>query len=228
MNIVEYTNKGRRPVNQDYLLHRILPDGTAICILADGMGGYEHGEVASEVVSKAIARILESDSQGYSPADLLKEAVCRSNDALRAEQRRSGIECMGTVVTVLLLRGDEAYLSWLGDSRIYLFRNNKEIYRTDDHSVLNELSKERKLCEEDYQRYTSVVTRCIMGDDIVPDVPVEHLTTRPGDTFILCSDGFYNEVGMDIARLYSPNEKEILDDMSDMISDNYSFIRVDL
>ena len=228
MNIVEYTNKGKRPINQDFGIHRTLPNNSAICVLADGMGGYSHGELASKLVAEHIVDFVQRNFGELKPMDLLRNAIKQSNEALMLEKIEKGIKRMGTVITTLLITSDRAYISWLGDSRIYMFRNNHEVYRTSDHSVLNEVKNKEALTATNIERFSSMVTRSIMGETDIKDIPVKYVRIKPNDTFILCTDGFYKELGVDLAKDYSMSNKEILDKRADAVTDNYSFIKVDI
>ena len=228
MDIVEYTNKGKRPTNQDFGIHRTLPNQSAICVLADGMGGYSHGELASKLVAEQIVDFVERNFDIQKPMELLRSAIKQSNEALMLEKIEKGITKMGTVITTLLITQEKAYISWLGDSRIYMFRNNREVYRTSDHSVLNEVANKDVLTAQNIERFSSMVTRSVMGDPDFNDIPVKYVKIKPNDTFILCTDGFYKEIGIDCARVYSCADKEILDGRANTVADNYSFIKVDI
>ena len=82
MKIFQYTNKGSREVNQDFVIHGSLPDNSAVFVVADGMGGYSDGATASKVVSEAIYDFIETNYLQYTPAVILKEAISFANDAL--------------------------------------------------------------------------------------------------------------------------------------------------
>jgi protein phosphatase len=111
----------------------------------------------------------------------------------------------------------------LGDSRLYIFRNGTEVYQTEDHSVLNDLSRIECLDSSDIRKYASIVTKAVMGDDNLGQLKVSHVSIEKGDIFLLCSDGFHKELNVDTALGYSQQD---LDNMSDQMSDNYSFIKI--
>ena len=159
MRIYQYTNKGNREENQDFVIHGSLPDKAAFFVLADGMGGYSDGAAASKVVSEAIYDFLDMNYQHYTPAELLKEAISFANDALMLKRMAMAAQKMGCVITVLLISEGYAYLTWLGDSRIYMYRDGQEVYRTEDHSVVNELAKIKTLRASSYEKYSSIVTK---------------------------------------------------------------------
>ena len=207
MKIFQYTNKGSREENQDFVIHGSLPDNSVVFVVADGMGGYSDGATASKVVS---------------------EAISFANDALMLKRMAMAAQKMGCVITVLFVTGGSAYLTWLGDSRIYMYRDGQEVYRTEDHSVVNELAKIKTLRASSYEKYSSIVTKSIMGEDPVDVAPVRKIEIEPGDVFVLCSDGFHKEIDMTKALSYDDSKKEELDVIADTISDNFSFIKVEI
>ena len=122
MNIIEYSNRGSRTENQDYVIHRSLSADSAIFVLADGMGGYSHGEIASQTVAESIVEYVEQNTTNYTPENLLRESIVFANDALMIKRMEIGGKKMGTVIAVLFIKGTYAYITWLGDSSINLAR----------------------------------------------------------------------------------------------------------
>ena len=228
MEVFEYTNKGCREENQDYIVHGPLPYGASIYIIADGMGGYSNGAVASKTVGDAIFDFVELNITQYEPSKLLKEAISFANDSLMLKRLALGAKKMGCVIAILLILDEYAYISWLGDSRIYMFRNSKEVYRTEDHSFLNEMTKVKTLHPSNYEKYSSIVTKSIMGCEVVDVAPIKRIKVESGDVFILCSDGFYKEVEIRKALDFNSRLSEYLDGLASYVSDNYSLIKVAL
>lgn len=89
------------------------------------------------------------------------------------------VKQMGCVIVVLLIQDEDAYLTWLGDSRIYMFRDGLEVFRTTDHSVVNELSKIKALSVEDIERYSAIVTKSIMGVESLDAAPIRKVKRNP-------------------------------------------------
>lgn len=226
MTVFEYTNKGSREENQDYVCHSSLPDGSGIYIVADGMGGYSEGAAASRVVAESILDYVELNYGKSSPANLLNEAIPFANDALMLKRMALAAKKMGCVITILLICEGYAHISWLGDSRIYLFRDGEEVYRTEDHSIVNELAKIKTLSASSIEKYASVVTKSIMGEEPIDKAPIAKIEIEEGDVFVLCTDGFHKEINMNKALSYDETKKEELDGMAENVSDNYSFIKV--
>lgn len=228
MKVFEYTNKGCREENQDYVVSGSLPNGSCVFIVADGMGGYEEGATASKVVGDALLDFIELNCTSFEPAVLLKNAIPFANDVLMLKRIALGASQMGCVITILLISQKYAYLAWLGDSRIYMYRDGGEVYRTEDHSVINELSKIKTLSPSSYEKYASVVTKSIMGEEPVDIAPVRKVEIEKGDVFILCTDGLHKEVDMSNVLDYDDGKKNEFDSFAPNISDNFSFIKVEI
>lgn len=226
MTVFEYTNKGCREENQDYVVHGSLPDGAGIYIVADGMGGYSEGAVAAKVVAEAVRDYVEQNYGSMTPAKLLQESIPFANDALMVKRMALAAKKMGCVITILLVSEGYAYISWLGDSRVYMYRDGKEVYRTEDHSIINELSKIKTLSAAAIEKYASIVTKSIMGEEPVDVAPISKIEIQEGDTFILCTDGFHKEIDMNRALEFDESRRDELDAIAPAISDNYSFIKV--
>lgn len=226
MEILEYSNKGCRVCNQDYVIHEGLSDGAQIIVVADGMGGYADGDIASQTVGNAIVEFIKINHGKRTPIEVLKCSLTFANDELMLKRMSLASQKMGTVVAVLYLIGDSSYITWLGDSRIYLFRDNQEVYRTEDHSLVNELLKKNTVRASDIERYRSIVTKSIMGEEVEHEAPIRKIKVEKGDVFVLCTDGFYKGIDVEKALSYEDSKKKEMDDIAECISDNYSFIKV--
>lgn len=227
MTVFNFTDKGNREVNQDYATSKTLNDNSAVFILADGMGGYSYGEVAAKVVADAIVEYADQHLNDLSPIKLLKQAVAYANDELYVKRLTLGCQEMGCVIVCLLLVNDKAYITWLGDSRIYIFRNGTEIFRSEDHSLINELKRSRTLKRRNLEELEAIVTKAVMGTDELDSVDVYELETEKGDVFYLCSDGIHKELM--IERLLNMDDTELksyLEDFSSNFNDNATLMRV--
>lgn len=227
MTIREYTNKGSREVNQDYVMYELLENGNAIFVVADGMGGYSHGEVASRIVAESI---IDSVAAHYKEeADvrrLMAEAYDYANDTLALKRiALEGCE-MGTVIVSAYYDGHSVHVTWLGDSRCYLFRNGKQLYCTEDHSILNQLHKIKTLRGYDEDRYASIVTRCVMGDDKLGKIETIRIEVQKDDVLILCTDGFHKELDVRMLLNEEKSNNDVLDAKSESMNDNYTFLKI--
>ncbi len=161
---------------------------TPLFVLADGMGGAQSGEVASQIVVDAFAGGLP---EGGTPEERLSVVVQRAN---REIHERSQLEVenagMGTTVTAALLGEDAVAIAHVGDSRAYLLRDGELSRLTEDHSLVEELLRGGKLTEEEAFEHPqrSVITRALGVESIV-EIDTWTYPLRPGDVILLCSDG---------------------------------------
>ncbi|MGF6862033.1 serine/threonine-protein phosphatase Stp1 [Rhodobacteraceae bacterium MBR-64] len=181
------THVGRvRQVNEDAIL--ALPD-QRIWIVADGMGGHAAGDFASQTVTEAVA-MLPAD---LPPGDLMRQvrgAILDAHDIIRAEAAARGGEVIGTTVVALILSQDHFAALWVGDSRIYRFRNGRAEMLTTDHSLVADLvlAGEMTWDEAEHHPQSNAITRAVgVGTELALDKV--HGALEPGDRFLLCSDG---------------------------------------
>jgi PPM family protein phosphatase len=161
--------------------------------VADGMGGAQAGEVASQLAASALEAGDSDALEGTKRLDeLIQEANRRIFDRASTDPSASG---MGTTMTVALVEGMTVAIGHVGDSRAYLVRGEQMEQLTEDHSLVNELLKSGKLSEEEAQIHPqrSVITRAVGTD---PDVDVDGFTieAEEGDVFLICSDGLSDMV----------------------------------
>lgn len=229
MNITEYSNKGSRTVNQDYIIHRSLSADSAIFVLADGMGGYSHGEIAAQTVATKIVSFIEKNMTNYSPEDLIRESIAFANDAFMVKRMELGGKKMGTVIAVLLILNSQAYIAWLGDSRVYKYSDGEMKICTTDHSMVQQLSAKVNITPSIYEKYGAIVTRAVMGDELKDEIPIKVVSAQKNDVFLLCSDGFHKQLPVEEYMASSDNTNlKCLNDMASDMDDNYSFIKVEL
>ena len=107
-----------------------------------------------------------------------------------------------------------------------MYRDGHEVYRTEDHSIVNEMAKIKTLSASSYEKYASIVTKSIMGNTPVDIAPIRKIEIEEGDVFILCTDGFHKEIDMTKALNYNDSKRDELDALANDITDNYSFVKV--
>lgn len=175
--------------------------------VADGMGGYRHGDVASQWVVSYLAKVSAQGSLDLR-IQAVRDCLQGVNQGVRrgwAEPGSSADATMGSTVVVLLLEKDRAACLWAGDSRCYLWRGQSLYQLSKDHSLLRRLVDERHLSMAQAQAYPSAraLTRAV-GARSRLHLEVLELSTRPGDVFLLCSDGLYQALShADLGRALS-------------------------
>jgi PPM family protein phosphatase len=168
--------------------------GPRLLAIADGMGGHAAGEVASKLVIAAMEHLDEDRSLDDLLA-ALREAVMTANRGIFDSVRRdSALEGMGTTLTALRFTGTHVGLVHVGDSRAYLLRNNQLSQITHDDTYVQSLVDSGRLTPEEASHHPrkSVILRALTGTDVDPDVSIREV--RPGDRYLLCTDGLSDVV----------------------------------
>lgn len=169
-----------------------------VYVVADGMGGHRHGEVASRVAVEAVRawmqnnRVATAEQQGL-PDHLasLKTAIESAQDAVQqAVEEDVSLVGMGTTVVAMILSGGSAGVAHVGDSRAYRYRASRLERLTKDHTWVGEQVGAGLLSEAQAKVHPlrNVVTRALGGRGSVV-VEITETSVLPGDTYLLCSDG---------------------------------------
>jgi serine/threonine protein phosphatase PrpC len=166
-------------------------------VVADGMGGAQAGEVASEMAVESFDRGLPDGDPAETLAGVIRAANRRIHDRSRTDEQAAG---MGTTCTAAYVGEHDVTIAHVGDSRAYLWRDGELIRLTRDHSLVGELVARGKLTEEQAEAHPqrSVITRAL-GPEADVEVDVEVYGARGGDVYLLCSDGLtsmIHEVGV--------------------------------
>lgn len=159
-------------------------------VLADGMGGAQAGEVASEIAIEAFRSAMPHDEPG------LVTTIEQANERVHEQSERTPeYHGMGTTCTVAYVGEDEVVVAHVGDSRAYLLRDGELTRITVDHSLVGELVARGKVSEEEALTHPqrSVITRAV-GPEATVKVDAERIAARAGDVFLLCSDGLTDMV----------------------------------
>ncbi|OGW35263.1 MAG: hypothetical protein A2X58_08290 [Nitrospirae bacterium GWC2_56_14] len=196
------TDPGKKRANNEDAL--LLDDHLGFYAVADGIGGNEGGEIASRIAVETLAKAMpdllgEKDRtppMGRVRTDdpsvfALREAVSLANRAINQERSQNrGLANMGTTLTVLLLRGNQAFIANIGDSRAYLFRTGKLSQLTEDHSFVAEQVRAGTFTQEQARlsTYRHMITRALgLAEEVKADITNHAL--KKDDRFLLCTDG---------------------------------------
>ena len=198
---VELTDVGKvRDHNEDAIGSN---RDTGLLVLADGMGGYNAGEVASGIAVQTITELaseganrerrneLDSSTGFMRQSIVLRDAVARANKIIfQTAQSQTHCEGMGTTLVAAMFFDNKVSIAHVGDSRAYRLRGNKFEQLTLDHSLLQELVDRGFYSEEEAQRSTNrnYVTRAL-GVEPTVEVEVQEFDVLPDDVYLLCSDG---------------------------------------
>jgi serine/threonine protein phosphatase PrpC len=174
--------------NEDNYFH-VARRENGVWAIADGMGGHEAGGLASAAVVEAFRRVAQPASEA-ALLDDCASSVTEANATIRAIAAERGFEVIGTTVVALLIFGRRFDCLWAGDSRMYLIRDGAIARITRDHSEAQELIDQGLLSEEDARTWPrrNIITRAI-GVFEEPGLDLRQGEVKPGDVFVLCSDG---------------------------------------
>ena len=205
LEIAAKTDPGKlRSLNEDSIA---TVSDLGLLVLADGMGGYQSGDVASSLATQIIIEGLAEELRGQSNSDsdvgrIVEEVVKRANQAIYMESlqraqrvHNSQSQAMGSTLALLLFRNNQVTLAHVGDSRIYRLRANRLELMTHDHSLLQEQIDRGILDSEaaatSHNRH--LVTRGL-GLQAEVEVALDELEALPGDIYLVCSDGLNDMV----------------------------------
>ncbi len=181
-----------REINEDSILS--MPD-QQLWAVADGMGGYEAGNVASDMIVSTLQNLKQSGS--------LNEVVNRVEDSLIYANHRilkyadNVLEgrTLGSTVVTCVIKGRVGICLWAGDSRLYRYRNRGLVQLSRDHSHVEEQLLQANIMSEEAADHpdSNIITRAI-GADTEVYIDINAFSVRLGDIFLLCSDGLHNMV----------------------------------
>ncbi len=222
MEVFVKTDIGKvRDMNQDYYYVSSPKDDLKLYILADGMGGYNGGEVASKLATTTVKSYIESNfaKVSYDKEEILKlikSAIEYANMVVYEKSKESPeLEGMGTTIEVCLIYNNKVYIGHLGDSRIYRIR--KEFIRklTTDHSYVQKLVKDGTISQEEAEHHPkkNMLTKALGCSAFVePDVTVKGFIKD--DVILICSDGLTNMVSdSEIYRIVKQYSKTVANEL---------------
>jgi len=199
LSIVRLSDAGKlRERNEDTVAS---DDSIGMALLADGMGGYNAGDVASQMASLTITAELKAafsealhTNKSLSTKQVknhMSHAIDIANDAIyRVAQSQPQCAGMGTTIVTAIFRDNQAVIGHIGDSRAYRFRNKNLLQLTDDHSLVQEHVKSGLVSESDAAQanYKNYLTKAL-GISKQAELEMNVVDAKPKDIFLLCSDG---------------------------------------
>ncbi|MGE5604609.1 MAG: Stp1/IreP family PP2C-type Ser/Thr phosphatase [Bacteroidota bacterium] len=230
MKVAGRTDRGKvREINEDTFGYH-----DHLFVVADGMGGHQAGEVASAI---AVETILKADLTGEIKATLRKTLAAANQAILEKAAQDKKLNGMGTTVAVLYLGAERAYVTHIGDSRVYYLSGNNLKQLTNDHSLVYELVKSGEITAEEAKSHPqrNILTRALGSNETLEAEIVEIEVTK-GDKFLLCSDGLTNSIPEALIKELMSSEEDpeaIVDRMINSAnelggSDNITVILVEI
>ena len=195
-DVAKANRLGNRKTNQDRM-GVVETEHAILLVVADGLGGYQGGELAAEtVVNCAIRHFNSAETPIKNPGALINEMIMRAHREVLALAENSNPPVQGKSTCVICLVVDGfAYWGHLGDSRLYVIRNNSIYKQTVDHSRVEELFKLGKITEKEKQTHPhkNLITRCVGSDNKRPQPTISGgLPLQTDDVILLSSDGFWS------------------------------------
>ena len=201
----------KRTKNEDYCIlcapedKRLAHERGILFSVADGMGGVSGGEFASRLALHTIVEHYYTDPEETIPERLLKAINTANQRIFEEAENHPEYHGMGTTVSVVVVDGDYAYIGQVGDSRVYLTRQDQRIWQlTEDHSLVAEQVRSGYLSEEEARNHSlkNLITRAVGTREAIK-VDLFSFRIEQGDSLLVCSDGLSNMV----------NDEEIADAM---------------
>lgn len=196
--------------------------GDSFCIVTDGMGGYKGGEIASTMVVDTLA----ADMQRWQDvsADALRQAVAKANMAVYDWVKTTpALEGMGTTAVVAYVTGSDLYWANVGDSRLYVFHEDRLTQISTDHSMVQALYEAGELKADDMLQHPqrNVLTRAV-GVGPVVDIDAGVYKVMPGDRILLCSDGltgYIEQAIIEEAFRKEAKDERLIEDLMTLVYD---------
>jgi len=221
-DVAKANRLGNRKTNQDRMAI-VETEHAVMLVVADGLGGYKGGELAAETVVNCAIRYFKSAEKPIrNPAVLINEMIMRAHREVLAlaDRNNPDLKARSTCVICLVVDGF-AYWGHLGDSRLYVIRNNSIYKQTVDHSRVEELYKAGKITEKEKRTHPdkNLITRCVGSDSKRPKPTISTgLPLQIDDVILLSSDGFWSPLSeQDIVK--GLQKKNFSDAIENLISD---------
>jgi len=222
MKVYSYSGKGNRETNEDYIKSESLANDISLHIIADGMGGYQFGEMASQVATEAIFQFITKNGIGGDIHSLIQQTVEFANEQILTKRNQYHAK-LGTTLAGILIIDSTAYAFWFGDVQIQHFRDSKQLFISESHSLINDMKKNGVISAKELERYKHIVTRSLSGSPLDEPIPIVEIQLQQGDIICISSDGLYNSINP--ANLITDFDGELdaqLQDLEKNNEDNFS------
>ncbi len=201
-SIYQASRQGGRKYNQDRVAYSYSKEAL-LMVLADGMGGHLHGEVAAQVTVQMLTSLFQNQAKPKigNPFMFLTEAIQSAHMAVNEyAAEHELLDAPRTTIVACLVQDDHAYWAHVGDSRLYHIRGTEIIGRTRDHSRVQQLYEDGKITEQQLATHPerNKIYNCL-GGYVTPEVDVSRkVPLQEGDSILICTDGLWS--------MMTPNE----------------------
>jgi len=197
--IFQDTRIGRRPYQQDRIAHWHTKDALFL-VVADGMGGHAHGDVAAQIAVDCLGSAFQNEAKPKvaDPDNFVFRTIGRAHAMILHQTQRQGLaqdqsNSPRTTVVACLVQDGYAYWSFVGDSRLYVIRDGRIVTRTRDHTPVQMLIDAGRIREEAAATHPdrNKLLQCLGGPRAPRVEPTAHARLAQKDIVLLCSDGFW-------------------------------------
>ncbi len=224
MTVYSYSGKGNRETNEDYIRSVQFDNNTSLHIVADGMGGYLYGEIAAQVATNAIVQYLSERNSVEDITSTIQQAVEFANEEITLKRKALHAK-LGTTIAGVFIRENVAHAFWLGDVQIQHFRDKKQLFISESHTLINEMKKNGVVSSINIKRYQHIVTNSLSGSALQTPIPIVEIPIKKEDIICISSDGLYNSIDISHLITKSEIENEFIK-IKDTNKDNFSIVRI--
>ncbi|ADF54432.1 protein phosphatase 2C-related protein [Zunongwangia profunda SM-A87] len=195
---------GKRETNQDRILAEKIGTDSYLYIVADGMGGYDNGDIAAEMIIDSLTTFLSNSDQFN--VNVIQKAINKANLALRQYQEQHQSK-LGSTLGGILISKKTAKTFWVGDVKILHYSKGKLCFESKSHNLSSELSEtDNSNGRVNLSKYNHLVTRSIQGD-VKKSLPsYQELLLNKEDKLFICSDGVHNIIDSHTLQFLFNNE----------------------
>lgn len=193
--IYQGSRQGSRLYNQDRLAYSYSKEAL-LMVIADGMGGHRNGEVAAQLAVQMLTEAFQRHALPLlqSPGTFLNQTILEIHEAIDDIRKHNNlVEAPRTTIAAAVVQKNRAYLAHVGDSRIYHFRDSTQLFKTEDHSVVQMLFRKGQITLEQMAVHPErhKIFNCL-GSKATPQVSISKREVLEGDVLFLCTDGLWS------------------------------------
>lgn len=237
---IEITHQGNvRKNNEDYYVYTSIDENNHLFMVADGMGGLQAGEIASQIACQTVASYFIMQKQKELIEDSFKNSIEIANEKIYNYGKSNNLKSIGTTAVILFFEKEKAYYAHIGDSRLYLLEKQSLTQLTKDHSYIQYLLDQNQITPQQAKTHPkrSLVTRAI-GVEPTPNPSIceQTIEITKGQFFLLCTDGLFNSLENETIQDILLKNIDIEQKANDLLSkslelggaDNITFILIEI
>lgn len=229
MKHISYTHAGARQNNMDAMY-----TSDNLYIVCDGVGSTNYGEVAAQAACKVIGDYFSNQVKSIGIDDFNTAFIKVSKSISNLEVQKPEMKGMATTIVLCFIDSINIHIAWIGDSRAYLSNDEKLVFVSEDHSLVNELKKSENLIQ-DYTGLRNIITKSMNGNYQSNNFSYQSFSNKEIKTIFLCTDGVLEQCAEDyISKIMTENTDievksiNIQSACKDKTKDNYTYQIIEL